>query len=442
MNMGEPSMADRPVELLQHLIRYDTTNPPGNEAECIAYINSLLTGAGINPIILAKDPARPNLVARIAGRGEAAPLLVFAHVDVVTTQNQDWKYPPFDGQIADGCVWGRGALDNKGGAAMSICAFLRMKEAGWLPAGDVILAIVCDEEKGGEYGSRYLVDSHPEVFTGVRYAIGEAGGFTFYIGKQKLYPIMVAEKQYTMLNILVHGLAQYATAAMTRGGTSAKTGELLTRLDKGRSPAHVTPVTRQMIEAISSSMPFPSGLVLRQLLKPVLTDPILGLLGPAGQSMSPLFHNTYAVIGVNGGEQDITTPAKIVVSLALGLLPSVSTDEAIEEVRKIAGPGYEYEILYPGEPGPENPNMDLFDTLGQILHEADPNATTVPLMLTAPSDARHYNRLGIQTYGFQPVKLPPEIQFEKLAHAPDERVPVEALEFGTQALYKLYQRFK
>jgi acetylornithine deacetylase/succinyl-diaminopimelate desuccinylase-like protein len=191
----EISIAHRPVDLLQQLIRYDTTNPPGNEAECISYINNILSKAGINTTIFAKDPARPNVIARIPGRSEASPLLVYAHIDVVTTENQIWKYPPFEALIVDGNIWGRGALDDKNGAAMSICAILRMKEEGWSPPGDIVLAIICDEERGGSYGSRFLIEDHPGLFTGVRYAIGETGAFTFYVGKQRFYAVLPTTPQ-------------------------------------------------------------------------------------------------------------------------------------------------------------------------------------------------------------------------------------------------------
>ena len=437
----EISIAHRPVDLLQQLIRYDTTNPPGNEAECISYINTILSKAGINTTIFAKDPARPNVIARIPGRSEASPLLVYAHIDVVTTENQIWKYPPFEALIVDGNIWGRGALDDKNGAAMSICAILRMKEEGWSPPGDIVLAILCDEERGGSYGSRFLIEDHPGLFTGVRNAIGETGAFTFYVGKQKFYPIMVAEKQFCRLSMILRGLAYYATTVVKRGGTAAKAGELLTQLDKGRLPVHVIPIVRQMIETFSANMPLPNSLVLRQLLKPVLTDNILGLIGSQGRAMFPLLHNTCAVIGISGGEQNITTPAKIVVNVALGLLPGCSLEDAIGEIREMTGAEFEYEVLHNVEPGPEKPDMGLYDTLCQILREADPQGVPMPLMLTAPTDARLYNRLGIQTYGFQPVKLPPDIQIEQLAHAADERIPVDALEFGTNAIYKLLQRF-
>ena len=168
----------RPDDLLQHLIRFDTTNPPGDEADCIAYIRDVLADAGISATILARDPARPNLVARLAGRGEAPPLLLYGHVDVVTTAGQTWSHPPFAGDVADGAIWGRGALDMKGGVAMMLAAFLRAAaEHDPLP-GDVIFAALADEENWGDYGARYLVDEHADLFRGVRYAIGEIGGFT------------------------------------------------------------------------------------------------------------------------------------------------------------------------------------------------------------------------------------------------------------------------
>jgi len=184
-----------PAELLRRLIQFDTTNPPGNEAACIAFINGLLTDAGVETTILGKTPDRPNLMARLPGQGSAAPLLLYGHVDVVTTENQQWQQPPFEGKVTDGFVWGRGALDMKGGVAMMLAAFLRAKSEHLKLHGDVILAIVSDEEAGGVYGTKYLVENHADLFDGIRYAIGEFGGFTFYVGKRRFYPVMIAEKQ-------------------------------------------------------------------------------------------------------------------------------------------------------------------------------------------------------------------------------------------------------
>src|SRR5215204_4312029 len=204
-NQIDLSIYTRPVEILQRLIRFNTTNPPGHEAECIAYIRGLLTEAGIESTIIEKTAGRPNLIARIQGAGKAPPLLLYGHVDVVTTQNQQWEHPPFEGQLIDGFVWGRGALDMKGGVAMMLAAFLRANAEGLQPPGDILLAIVSDEEVGGDDGAKFLVEHHAELFKDIRYAIGEFGGFSLNVGKQRFYPIMVAEKQVCWMKATVRG---------------------------------------------------------------------------------------------------------------------------------------------------------------------------------------------------------------------------------------------
>ncbi len=432
---------ERPAELLQQLIRFNTTNPPGNEAECIGYIDGLLKGAGIQTSILAKNPDRPNLIARLAGRGDAPPLLLYAHVDVVSTQNQAWQYPPFEAKIVNGVLWGRGALDDKGGTTMSLCAFLRARAEGLIPPGDVILAMLCDEEHGSDFGAKYLVDEHAGQFAGVRYAIGEVGGFTFHLNQQKFYPIMVAEKRVCILSATVRGPAAHAAAYVVHGGAAAKMGTLLTRLDRARLPVHLTPAARQMVETMAKSMPFPNSLVFRQLLNPALADGVLALLGQRGEPLYPLVHNTVNVTGIQSGEQPGGTPAQATASLLAMLLPGYDPNDMLAELRQIAGDEVALEVTYPGEAIPEQPDLGLFNTLADILREADPQGVPLPLLLTTPTDARLFDKIGIQTYGFQPLCLPPDIDMARLAHAPDERVPVDALDFGANAIYKLLQRF-
>ncbi len=438
---AETAIYQRPAELLQNLIRFDTTNPPGNEAQCVAYINSLLTSAGIQTEILAREPARPNLLARLAGRGEAPPLLLYAHIDVVSTANQPWQAPPFEGRAAEGLVWGRGALDDKGGAAMSLCAFLHAWAEGLVPPGDVILAMLCDEESGGDLGAKFLVEDHAGRFAGVRYALGEVGGFTFYVAGQKFYPIMVAEKRFCVIKATVRGPAVHAAATVVHGGAAARLGALLTRLDKARLPVHVIPPVQQMIETMSSNLPFPASLVLRQLVNPILADRVLDLLGRSGQNLYPLLHNSYNVSQIQGGEQIAGTPAQISTGIFTMLLPGYQPEDFMAELRPITGDEVELEVAAAGEPGPERPDMGLFPTLSAILREADPEGVPVPLVLTTPTDARTFARLGIQTYGFQPMNLPPEINIATLSHGANERIPVEALEFGTSAIYKALQWF-
>ena len=236
-------------------------------AECITFINGLLTEAGVETTILAKTPERPNLIARLPGQGCASSLLLYGHVDVVTTENQQWQHPPFEGKVMGGFVWGRGALDMKGGVAMMLAAFLRAKTEDLKLPGDVILAIVSDEEAGGDLGSKYLVENHADLFDGIRYAIGEFGGFTFYVGNRRFYPIMIAEKQICLMKATVRGPGGHGSLPVN-GGAMAKLSQLLQRLDRRRLPVHVTPVARLFFKAMASAIGGLTGLILGQLTNP------------------------------------------------------------------------------------------------------------------------------------------------------------------------------
>jgi len=436
----QSTIYQRPAELLQNLICFDTTNPPGNEADCVNYINQLLTAVGFKTNLLTSDPARPNLITRLAGHGHAPPLLLYGHVDVATTENQTWQHPPFEGKLVNGYVWGRGALDMKGGVAMMLTALLRAKAESLTPPGDVVLVILSDEERGGELGAKYLVENHAALFDGIRYAIGEFGGYTLYVGQKTFYPIMVSEKQGCVLRAKVRGPSGHASF-FHRGGATAKLAKFLQQLEKHRLPVHIQPVVRQMVKAISSAQPFLMKIAFRQLLKPMLTNKVLNLLGTKGQNYDPLFHNTVNVTGVHGGEHFWSIPSEIIVEMAVSLIPNNSPDDLINELRQIVGEDVEFEVVLQEPPGPTEPDLGLFDTLTSVLHEADPEGIPVPIMLVAVSDGRHFSRLGIQTYGFTPMKLPRGIDFARTAHAADERIPVEALDFGTSLIYKVLQRF-
>ncbi|HXH96611.1 MAG TPA: M20/M25/M40 family metallo-hydrolase, partial [Gaiellaceae bacterium] len=250
------------VELLQNLIRFDTTNPPGNEGGCVGYVQRLVEEAGVETRIVAADDARPNLLARVSGAGEAPPLLLYGHVDVVTTQGQRWTRPPFAGELVDGVVWGRGAIDMKGGVAMLVDAFLRAARGELKPRGDLILCVLSDEEAGGEAGAKFLVEEHPELLEGVRHALGEFGGARVKLVGQSFYPIQVAEKQLCSLLGRVRGPGGHGAIGV-RGSAMGRLGRVLHRLDRGRLPVHVTPVTRAWIEAMADALPRPHALFLR-----------------------------------------------------------------------------------------------------------------------------------------------------------------------------------
>jgi acetylornithine deacetylase/succinyl-diaminopimelate desuccinylase-like protein len=433
------SIYQRPAELLQRLIQFDTTNPPGNESECISYINDLLKEAGIETKILSYTPERPNIIARLYGQGKASPLLLYGHVDVVTTENQKWQHPPFGGIATDGFVWGRGALDMKGGVSMMIAAFLRAKAENLELPGDVILTIVSDEEALGDLGAKYLVDNHSDLFKDVRYAIGEFGGFTLYIGKRRFYPIMVAEKQVCWMKATVRGLGGHGSIPV-HGGAMARLSQLLQQIDMHRLPVHVTPTTRLMFKTIASALGGITGLILSQLTNPVLTNGVLNLLGEHGRLFDPLLHNTVSATVLRGVDKINVIPTEVSVELDGRLLPGYHPDDMIEELGQIVGKDVELEVIR-HDPGPAEPDMGLFDTLTDILREADPDGIPVPLLLSGTTDGRLFSRLGIQTYGFLPMQLPEDFNFMRTIHAADERIPTETVDFGANAIYKLLQRF-
>lgn len=436
--MGPP-LHERPAELLSRLIRFDTTNPPGAERGCLAFLEGLLADARLETRMVARNPERPNLIARLPGAGKAPPLLLQGHVDVVTTEGQTWSRPPFEGAIDDGFVWGRGALDMKGGVAMMTSAVLRAKADGLAPPGDVILCLMSDEEAGSDLGARFLVEEHPELFEGIRFAIGEFGGFNLDSGGTRLYPIMVAEKLNCRLRLTIRGPAGHASMPV-RGGAMAELSRILRKLDRRRLPVHVTPVSRQMVRAIALHSPPPARLLLEGLLRPPITDRVIGLMGERGKLFDPLLHNTASPTIVRAGSEINVIPSEVTLDLDCRLLPGFEPGQAIAELRALIGDSAEIEVVRSDPVAPE-PDLALFPVLAQILAEADPGAHAIPNLLPAVTDGRFFARLGIQTYGFTPMRLPEGMSFTSMIHAADERIPVEAVEFGAAAIRKALERF-
>ncbi len=428
-----------PVELLQNLLRFDTTNPPGNEGACIAYIDGLLRSLGIETLLLEKAPRRPNLIARLRGAGNARPLLLQGHVDVVTTADQAWTHSPFAGEIVDGFLWGRGTLDMKGGLTMLLAAFMRAKVENLPLPGDVILCVLSDEEADSDYGAKFLVNEHPELFANVRYALGEFGGFTFSIGGKRFYPIMVAEKQVCSIKATIRGPAGHGSMPI-RGGTAAKLARMLHTLDRHRLPVHVTPIAHQMFNSLADELSFPVAPLLRQLLNPTLTNRVLDVMGARGRVFDPLLHHTVSPTIIRGGDKINVIPSVITVELDGRLLPGYAPEDILAELQALVGNEVEFEVTR-YDPGPKMQDMGLFNTLAGILREADPSGFPGPLLLTGVTDGRFFAHLGIQTYGFLPMQLPDDFNFTQTIHAADERIPVAALTFGMDAVYAALQRF-
>jgi len=432
----DKSIYTRPAELLQQLIRFDTTNPPGNERECISYISHLLNAWEIETHLFSKDPHRPNLVARLKGKNpDAEPLLLYGHADVVTSGNENWTHPPFSGEIADGFVWGRGALDMKGALTMMICSFIKAKVENTELPGDVILCILSDEEEYGEFGAQFMVENHPDLFKGVHYALGEFGGFSLNVSGKKFYPIEIAQKQKCIMRVILKGSSAHGSSVM-QGGAMSKLAALLEKLDKNLLPVHITPAVEKMFKGMTAALPFPNGFILRQILKPRLTDSILKILGDKGKSFAPLFRNTINATIIRTGDKINVIPGEVEVNFDVRILPGFNPNDVINELRPIIGDDITLEVLL-YDKGPGEADMTQFEMLSKIIKELDPEGIPVPFILPGSSDARFFSKLGIRTYGFTPMNLPENLNFNRTIHSVDERIPIDTLEFGTRGIYKV-----
>lgn len=439
------ALLDDPVELTRRLVRYDTTNPPGETAACTAFLRDLLDGLGLQTRTLARDPAKPNLVARLPGRGEAPPLVLHAHTDVVPTAGQQWNHDPFGGQIIDGEVWGRGTVDMKGGLAMMLTAIARMHRDGPPPAGDVLLAVVSDEEAGSRDGAGFLLREHRELFAGAGYAIGEEGGAGLHLGgRVRVHPIVVAEKRACWLRVTLRGPGGHASRVASPASPVRQLTRLLRAIEPGGLPPLLTPVTDRTLEVAAAAAPEPIARALRALRRdPGDEDALARLPELDAQYLRSVTRHSVNATVLHGGSATNVLPAEIVVELDGRLLPGdTGPNEFIAVLSALTGHPLDAEVLVLGEPMPE-PVLDSFgDLLADVLREHDPGGVPVPMMTTASTDARLFPGLGLRTYGWTPMLLPPGAPHRWLLHAADERIPVDALRFGADCFTTLLRRYR
>ena len=358
---------------------------------------------------------------------------------MVPANPERWQHPPFGGDLVDGFLWGRGSLDMKSGIAMMLHAIPRAKTDGMTPAGDIVLAVVSDEESGGDQGARYLVEDHPEQFAGIKYAIGEFGGFSFQMGGRRFYPIMVAEKQVCHLRATFRGTGGHASLA-AQHNPMTEMAQFLQQVQSWQFPTHVTPEGRIMFQAIGRHVSLPARDSIAALLNPRFTASTLRLMGAKGRTFSSLFRNTVNPTSARGGGQINVVPDEVSVDLDGRISPNLSPELLMSELRGIAGPASEIEVLS-HDSGLQRSDLGLFETLSDVLKESDPDGIPVPMLMPAATDGRLFARLGIQTYGFLPMLLPATLDFAATIHGPNERVPVDAINFGAGAIYRLLQRY-
>jgi acetylornithine deacetylase/succinyl-diaminopimelate desuccinylase-like protein len=426
------------AELLRALVRFDTTNPPGNEAECVQFLADTLRGTGVEPEVLTAAPGRANLVARLpGGDGGAAPLLLNGHVDVVAAEAGRWRHPPFAAELHDGAVWGRGAVDMKQMVAMSVATVGLLARLGLPLRRELKLAAVADEEAGCALGSAWLVDHHPDKVR-AGHALGEVGGATFYLGGRPFYPIQVAEKGIAWLRASATGATGHGSIPRDDNAV-VRLSEFLARVGRRRLPLHASPEVRRFLEALAGLQGRAGRAALPLLLHPRWSGLVLrrGVRDPGlARLLNALLRNTASPTVVHAGSKVNVIPGRAEAELDGRIAVGSSEAELLAELRALAGPDIELGLLAPSRPPTVTPPGDeLFDVLAGVVVEHHPGAVAVPSITPGFTDAKFWSRLGTACYGFAPVRLEPgDPDFAAMFHGDDERVPVAGLQAGLRML--------
>ncbi|MGH3099348.1 MAG: M20/M25/M40 family metallo-hydrolase [Thermoleophilia bacterium] len=426
------------VELLRALLRFDTTNPPGNEAEAVEFLAGALAEAGVEPEVLSPAPGRANLVARLpGGDGDAAPLLLNGHVDVVPAEAGRWRHPPFAGEVHDGVLWGRGAVDMKQMVAMSVATVGLLARLGVPLRRELKLAVVADEEAGCAAGSAWLVDHHPDKVR-AGHAIGEVGGATFYLGGRPFYPVQVAEKGIAWLRATASGATGHGSIPRDDNAV-VRLSEFLARVGRRRLPLHASPEARRFLEALAELQGRAGRAALPLLLHPRWSSLVLrhGIRDQGkARLLSAVLRNTASPTVVHAGSKVNVIPGRAEAELDGRIAVGSSEAELLAELRALAGPDIELELLGPSRPPTVTPPGDpLFDLLAGVVADHHPGAVAVPTVTPGFTDAKFWSQLGTACYGFAPVRLEPgDGDFAAMFHGDDERVPVAGLQAGLRML--------
>ncbi len=426
---------------LQDLLRINTVNPPGNETRACEYLAGVLEQEGIESRILESAPGRGNLVARLRGDGRAAPLLIMAHLDVVTVEAARWQHDPFGGEVADGYLYGRGALDTKDLAAMELTVFLWLKRNRVPLARDVILMANADEEAGGLMGAGWMVKHHPDLIR-ADYAINEGGGFGSEILGKRIYSIQTGEKGTARFSLRAHGKPGHASVPQMDSSV-LKLAQALTLLGSAAFPTHVTETARQYIEGLARAVGGQAAHSLRALLDEKNGKRALDQL-PLEEGMRgmlyAMLHNTATPTRLQAGTKINVIPSVAEAQVDARLVPGQTTESFLRELRTVLDEQYEIEFHQPTTQGIEAaPDSPLYDLMVKTLRRHDPQAVVLPDLVVGATDARHITKLGTKVYGFCPM-FDRDTEMERV-HGDDERISLHNLEFGTHVLYDVISEF-
>jgi acetylornithine deacetylase/succinyl-diaminopimelate desuccinylase-like protein len=426
------------VEITRDLIRIDSSNwgpspETVGEAEAADYCAARLREAGLDPeIIVTTSDTRRGVVVRIPGRdGQRGALVVHGHLDVVPAIASEWTHPPFAAEVADGFIWGRGAVDMKNMDAMIIAVVREWHREGYTPDRDIIVTLFPDEEAGMVHGSRWMVDHRPDLFAGATEAIGEVGGFSLTITDDlRLYPVQTAEKGIRWLLLRAarragHGSLVHEDNAVT------DIARAVARIGSHEWPIRLTPTTQRFLQELSSAYGVDlGGADLARVQEKLGT---LGLL--VGATMQ----NTANPTMLDAGYKVNVVPRDATAGIDGRFLPGYE-DEFDSAIRELVGDDIEIETLN-SDIAVEAPlDALIIDVMASAIRSSDPNGRVVPFMISGGTDAKALSRLGIACYGFSPLRMPADLDYWRMFHGVDERVPIDGLEFGVRVLDEFLRR--
>ena len=431
------------TSVLQGMIRFNTTNPPGNETPCLEYVAEVLRKDGIESTILESAPTRGNLVARLKGNGSKPPFIMMGHVDVVPVEPDKWTQAPFGGDIVDGYVYGRGALDMKNIDVIQLEVMLLLHREGVPLARDIILMLNADEETSGRWGAQWMQEGHPEM---IRAATGitELGGNAFEFAGKRFFMVQTGEKAGSGFIIRARGTPGHASQPH-RDNAVLKLARALKRLGEVERPIHVSPTMRKYVETIARAAG-PEGELWYGLLEDETFIETLNSL-PLTASMKKMlhsqFHNSMAPTTLKAGSKINVIPSVAECGIDCRAVPGQSHDDVEREVRAVIGDDFEIDfrtvILSSGVEQPDVTDGELWKLFEKHVQARVPDGVLLPFLHTVGTDGRFQVKLGTEIFGFTPA-LSPMIEYDRI-HGHDERVAISDLEFGVRVLYDVVKDY-
>jgi acetylornithine deacetylase/succinyl-diaminopimelate desuccinylase-like protein len=432
------AIEDEAVALLSRYIQIDTTNPPGNEIRAAEYLKAIFNREGIESRIIEAAPGRANIYARLKGNGSKKAIVLMHHMDVVPAEPKLWKEPPFSGVIKDGVIWGRGAIDNKGGGVMALMTLLALKRQNVQLKGDVIFLGTADEEAGGVLGAGYLLDKHPELFKDVSVVLNEGGGIRVgEDGRARLYSVGVAEKVPLWLKLTAPGTPGHAASP---GGDQAvlKLITALSRIASYQSPIKVVPDVQKFYADSAASAPAARREQYMDLRK-ALQDPAFAAEFLKDRSNNARVRNTISITGIKGSDKINVIPAEASAEIDVRLLPGEEPQAFINEMhRMIADDSIKIEILLSRAAAASPASSDALKVIAEYAQAKDPGTPILFPMGSGFTDCHFFRVKGIPCLGFLPRRSRPSE--EGMVHGINERVSVEGLKSDIRAMHEIVSK--